>query len=64
MVQRRRDHPEDLEYERALWKARKVETREAREEKRRRKAKSLTLNPDSERWLDILEATPSEDTNK
>jgi hypothetical protein len=62
MAQGWKNHPEDVEYEHKIWKVKKTERRVVRAEKKRRKATILveyarqsTLDPDSNRWLDVLE---------
>ena len=72
MAQYRRDHPEDVQFERAFWKQKKHERRAARAAKRQRKAaikeeyakgSASTLDPNSNQWLDIVSSTASEDTD-
>jgi hypothetical protein len=71
MEQWRRDHPEDVQAMRGFWEQKKAERRAVRAEKRQRKAAILekyakgeawTLDENSERWLDIIKSTASEDT--
>ena len=72
MSRYRRDHPEDVEFERAFWNQRKAERRAARAAKRQRKAAILeeyakgsasTLDENSEQWLEVISSTASEDTD-
>ena len=72
MAQYRRDHPEDVQFERAFWNQKKQERRAARAAKRQRKAaineeyakgSASTLDPNSDQWLDIVSTTASEDTD-
>ena len=73
MSQYKRDHPEDVEFERAFWNQKKVERRAARAAKRQRRAAILaeyakgstsSLDENSDRWWeDLLSSTASEDTD-
>ena len=73
MSQYKRDHPEDVEFERAFWNQKKAERRAARAAKRQRRAAILaeyakgstsSLDENSDRWWeDLLSSTASEDTD-
>lgn len=72
MSRYKRDHPEDVAYERAFWNQKKVERRARRAAKRQRRAAieaeyakgaNSTLDENSDRWGDLISTTASEDTD-
>jgi hypothetical protein len=71
MAQWRRDHPEDVQAMRAFWEQKKAERRAARGGEEAEEGchsggvcqrRGVDTHENSERWLDIIKSTASEDT--